>query len=443
MTEAEKKKGLLVRVAARLLALLVALGVLGGGGYAAYWLMTHKPRARRRKAKEEAALVRVMRAVNRKERVVVAGMGKVVAARQVDVAADVAGRVVTVGEALLPGGLVKAGEVMVRLERKDYELALKGREVDLKRGEAEVKARQVEVALREAETDKAKSNLEVEMGRRRAAEKEYRLFGEKVEREDERLILREPQVDAARAGVKAAEVGVDAARAACEVAKVGVEAAKVAVDVALWNLERTVVRAPFDGVVRARYAEVGARVAPGQRIATLVATDAFWLEVAVPKDQLRRLKIPGYNADDGSVVRIYDEAAWGRGAFRRGVVRRLLAWAEEKGQMAVLIVAVDDPLDLKRPVGERRPVLLGSMARVEMEGREVEGVVRLPWRALREGEYVWVMKDGRLKVKEADVVWSGREWVLVRGIENGEAVVVSDLAAPVEGMKLRVAEDGK
>ena len=161
----------------------------------------------------------------------------------------------------------------------------------------------------------------------------------------------------------------------------------------------------------------------------------------VPVDELRWIRIPGFNSESGSPVRVCYAAAWGPDVCRAGVVKRLMTDVESEGRMARLLVSVEDPLDLKTPQGERRPLILGGYVRVEIDGSTLPEVFRVRREHLRSGDTVWVMgPDDKLRIRDVTIAWSGSDDVCVRtGLSAGDRLVVSDLGAAVEGMMLRTA----
>jgi len=174
-------------------------------------------------------------------------------------------------------------------------------------------------------------------------------------------------------------------------------------------------------------------------MATLVGTDAYWVEVSVPVDELKWIRFPRSAGEAGSPVRVRDEAAWGPDVYRVGRVIRLESALEEQGRMARVLVSVPDPLGLADPSGKTPPLLIGSYVRAEIEGTDLENVVALDRNHLRNGNEVWVMNgDGELEIRQVEIAYRGRQQVLVSdGLEAGERIVTTDLPAPVEGMRLR------
>lgn len=392
----------LARWVGRALRALLLLAVLAGGiGLAYYWL-SRPPTARRRRPPTLARLVRIQPVRTHDEQVLVRAMGRVVPARSVRLAARVAGPVVEIDPRFDPGGEFSAGQTLLHIEDRDYQLAVQQRQAELTRTRAEAR---------------------IESGRQDIALREYELLGQEVTEDDRELLLREPQLAMAEAAVAAAQAALDKARL---------------------DLARTEVTAPFNAIVQRRAVEIGSQVNVGTELATLVGSDTYWVEVSVPVDELDWLNIPGHNSDTASPVRVLHPAAWGEdpNAFRRGRLLRLLPELEPQGRMARLLVAVTDPLHRTAPAGRRRPLLLDSYVRVAIEGRMLRDVVTVPRTALREGREVWVMTDeDTLAIRPVTLAWTGEDRVLVSaGLADGERLVVSELQAPVEGMALRLPE---
>jgi RND family efflux transporter MFP subunit len=324
-------------------------------------------------------------------------MGTVVPALEVVLQPQVSGEVLSISDELVPGGRFRKGDELLRIDPADYELA---------------------VRQRDSERAQAQSNVSIERGQQVIARREFELLGEPTGGDDSALMLRRPQLAAVQASLAMAEAALERARL---------------------DLARTRIRAPFNAIVQSREVNTGARVTPASTLATLVGTDRYWLELAVPVDQLRWLRIPGVTGSTGSAVRIYNETAWGAERFRRGRVIRLAGDLEPESRMARVLVAVDDPLALQAADAGAPVLLLNSYARAIIEGQTLNGVVSLDRALLRDQDRVWVLgEDGRLQIRRVTVAFRGLDSVLVSaGLGAGEQVVVTDLTVPVDGMPLR------
>lgn len=404
-TNESKPRSLPFRVLRGLIRYLLPVGLIVSAVVAAVWMVRSSPKAGRRTRKQKRArLVEVTSVESASHRVVVEAMGTVIPARRVTIHPQVQGKVIFMSEALTPGSEVSRGKRLLRIESSDYLLAVRQRQSDLA---------------------KARAELAQEKGRQAVAKKEYELLGKKVAGGDRDLMLRKPQLQTAKAAVAAAEAALARARL---------------------DLSRTTIRAPFNGVVDERHVNLGSRVTPQSRLVTLVGTDTYWVEVSVPVDELRWISFgdegtggEGKEKGEVSQVRVQDPAAWGEGAFRRGRVLKLKPSLEKQGRMARILVEIDDPLALKKKNSGKPKLIVDSYVKVEIGGGRIDSAVALPRKLLRDERTVWVLRpDGKLDIRDVDVAFRAQQRVYVTaGLEEGDRVVVTDLAAPVDGMPLR------
>lgn len=368
-------------------------------------LVTSKPEAERAERPSEGALVEAITVAPARHEVSVIAQGTVLPARRVLIQPEAAGRIVWLSNALVPGGRIRKGERIARIDAREYELS---------------------VEARRAEVSRARTELRLERSRQSIARKEWEMFGEKEsapaasEGDAGVLALREPQL---------------------ETAKVAVESAESALHQAELMLSKTTIVAPFNALVVQETAELGQLVTPQAQLATLVGTDQFWVQVAIPVEALASIDIPGVRGKtEGSVARVRQTVGGAR-IEREGKVVQLLPDLDAGGAMARILVEIEDPLGLTRPEGEL-PMLLNSYVDVEIGARALEDVIEIPRAALREGSRVYVVtSDQTLGIRTVSIAWRREKSVLVgSGLEGGDRVITSRLAAPAEGMPLRVAD---
>jgi RND family efflux transporter MFP subunit len=381
----------------RLLPLvIIAVGVLG-----AWWLVANRPRAQREQVEPIPPLVQVLEAKRSSEPVTVVAMGTVVPAKRVVLQPEVSGRIVTQSPQLQPGGLFKAGDVILRIDPRDYETAVKQQEAAVERAHLEV---------------------EIEKGRQVIAEREWKLLEEDISLDgaSQNLALRRPQQKNARVALEAAESMLEQAKL---------------------QLERTTVYAPFNAVVKEEFVDEGQLVNPQTQLATLIGTDRFWVQVSVPVDRLQWMAFSDAGKDEGFNVRVVQEVSADTRIELPGRLVRLLGDLDPVGRMARVLVEIEDPLGLKdKKNPERVPLMLGAYVRVEMEGRRAEEVFRVPRTAIREGDQLWIANEkDRLEVRPVEVFWRSKDTVLIRhGLREGDRVVTDTIPLPIPNMKLRV-----
>jgi RND family efflux transporter MFP subunit len=302
----------------------------------------------------------------------------------------------------VPGGRLKKGAVLVRIDSRAYQLAIK---------------------QQRAQLPNAQLQLEQEVGRTAVAEREWEILGKDQAEAHRSLVLREPHLAAA---------------------KENVEAVKSAIARAQLDLDRTVIRAPFNAAVIAEEAQVGQVVSPTRAIATLIGSDQFWVRVSVPVERLGQIRIPNVNASApdakaGSRVTVLQDLGGGRRIERTGHVLRLDTQLDPLTRTAQVIIGIENPLD---PPEGGIPLLPGAFVRVEIEGRTQVGVIVLPARAIHEGDTVWAVgADDRLARARVILGYSDADEVhVLEGLEPGTRVVTSPLALPIDGMQVSVRD---
>ncbi|SCZ51782.1 efflux RND transporter periplasmic adaptor subunit [Thiohalomonas denitrificans] len=361
-------------------------------------MMNSAPKAVRKPAEKTARLVEVMPVRMGDHVADIAAMGRVVAASEATLYPEVAGRITEVHERFVPGEQVQAGEELLRLDDADYRLTV----------------RQRRSALAQAEATLAR-----EQGQQQVARREYEMLGEQMAANERSLVLREPQLASAKATREDALAALDRARL---------------------DLTRTVVKAPFDGIITEKSVALGTRVSNTSPLLTLVATERFWVRVDLPVEALHQITVPNGSEEVGSIVKLR-RGDWPQGIYREGRVLRLNPRLDEQARMAQVLVEVHDPLaQLPEHRGLPR-LLINDYVEATITGRTLQETVALDRALLRGGNRVWLLENGELVIRPVEVVFRGREQVFLRGdLQTGDRVVSTDLSSPVAGMALRTSK---
>lgn len=383
---------------ARMILLAVAVLVVAVG--LAYALYTLRARPERTEPEVVPPVVETVTARPETVRFSVRSQGTVRPTTESALAAEVAGRVVSVSPKLREGAFFERGEVLVTLDPADYRLALRD-------AEAAVEQARARLQRVEAEAEVAREELDtLDPGRDATPLARY-----------------EPQLAEARAGLEAAEGARERSRLA---------------------LERTTIEAPYAGRVRSRQVDVGQVVAPGTPVATVFGTEAAEVELPVTKEEAGYL---GTALAFGDAVtpdlRIELEAELG------GVTHRWPATLVRTGgeiaprtRMVSLFARVDDPYR-REPGAAGPPLPPGLFVEARIPGREVEGAYALPPSALSSGGTLYVVDaEDRLRFRQVEVLRATEDRIVVgKGLEPGERVVVSRLDTVTDGMRVRTAAE--
>lgn len=369
---------------------LVILGVFGMRA-----LTATKPELKKRKPAAPIPMVRTIKVNTGPQPVHISGEGTVRPLREINLVPQVGGKVIHTSPSLVNGGKFSRGETLLRIDPVDYQLAVTS-------AEAKVKA--------------AESLLELTKEEASAAQEEWRLLhagGSKADIKPPPLVAKEPQLAAAQARL---------------------EADRADLNRALLNLERTELKAPFDGRVSQETVDIGQYVSPGQALATLYSTEAAEIVLPLEDEDAFWFHVPGFTPGNSpgspAVVRARiagSERTWA------GRVVRTQGKLDERTRMINVVVRVEKPY-VKKP-----PLAVGLFVTVDIEGRTLPKATIIPRSALHEDEVVWVVNaEGRLHFREVDVArFQGDEAIVQAGLEDGERVVTTPLKAVTDGMAVR------
>lgn len=383
----------------KLLKIVLPLLILAAGLLAARLMIVNRPEPMKTVLENPGALVQTVTVTRGERRVRVDGTGLVQPRQQVEIIPQVGGRVTDISPQLVAGGFVQKGELLLRIDEADYRLAID----------------KAEAALAKAEYE-----LATVAGQARVARQEWdRLDLAEGKTEANPLVLFEPQMKNAQASLLSA---------------------KAALRQAELDLERTVLRAPFAGVVRSKAADLGQVLRAGTPAAVLAGTAEAEVIVPLPLHELGWLQIPrpgdGQNGSPATVALV----TGGRTFQWRGRIVRSLGDVDPQSRMTRVVVAVDDPYGLQRKEAGRPPLAVGTFVQVTLQGELLPDVAVLPAAALRDGEQIWLMEDARLRFRPVQVVRRSRDEVVIgAGLQAGDQVVLTNVAGAAEGMKLRAA----
>jgi len=379
--------------------IFLSLTVIIAGIVGAVYITKSAPKARKRPPTRTTPLVQVVRVNPDNHGVTVAAMGTVIPAREITLEARVAGAIVATHPEFTVGGFLEKDSEVLRIDHQDYQVALTLARAKVKEAESKLKL------------------LEAESGSAREEWRQLYRDRNQVDNAPPPLVLKQPQLTAARAMLTAEEADVRKAQL---------------------NLARTRIRAPFNALVRTKHVDIGSQVSGQEKLAELVGTDEYWIQASIPMDRLNWIMIPRRPAEPGSKVRILHR----NGYEIAGTVTRLLGDLGSQGRMARILVEVQDPLNLKKGAKSQPALLIGEYVRIEIEGRKLQSAYRIPRTALRDNSMIWVVnQDSKLDIRHVETLWRDTKTVLLRkGLEPDDQLIVSDLPAPVNGMPVQVAE---
>jgi len=220
--------------------------------------------------------------------------------------------------------VVRKGQILLRLDDSDARLALARAEADYAKARrqfsqtaansgslaAQVAARDADIGQARAQLASAEASFgkaRIDLGRRSELAGSGAVSGEELTNAKNAYATAQANLALARAAVATASATTSAARenlAANQALIAGstidtspeVAAAKARVDQARLDLERTVIRAPIDGVVTNRQVQVGQRISAGSPVMTIVPTGSVYVDANFKEGQLAKVR-PGQKVE--------------------------------------------------------------------------------------------------------------------------------------------------
>ncbi|MEH6617138.1 MAG: efflux RND transporter periplasmic adaptor subunit [Porticoccus sp.] len=333
-----------------------------------------------------APKVQAMIAEPGQQQIVVYAQGTVQPKREIALAAQVPGQVVSVSEDFVDGGFFKQGDSLLQLDSRDYH---------------------IEAVRTKSRIAEAEQLLAMEKGRALQAKREWRDLGNKA---GNALFLREPQLKAAQAALEAAKADLD----------------QVNID-----LERTVIMAPFDGRIRDIQVNVGQYLSAGMKVAQVFSSDTAQIRLPLTASQTGLLSLP-LTPHQGNQLPVKLSAMFsGERHQWQGVISRTDASIDTRSRVMYGIVEVDKPFE------SNPPLVIGLFVNAEILGRTFDGVIVVPRMALYEKDKLLVVSDdNRLRIQSVRVLQDRGEVAFVTGVEAGDIILVDRPGYVVEGMKI-------
>ncbi len=372
--------------------------------------------------------------------VVISGYGEARAVDSVALTPKVAGEIVYLHPNLEVGNVIPEGELLYRIDQRDYIAAHE-------QGKAQVERLSIMVSVLKQQYESDSKRLETVRRTRDIALEEFKRDTSLYEEQDvgsgSMVNLSEINYRKAQDALEVVEQAIDLYPMRIREAEAGLRAAESALELAALSLERTEAHAPFKARVQHKQIEVGQAVAPGV-IVLLLANDSV-IELLVPIDSRdARLWLPFTEVDNGAAPNWFrpieplpcnihwtedpDAAAW------TGTLHRVQRFDPITRTVTVAVRVSEDTRTLDR---EGLPLIEGMFCRVEIPGIMMRNVYRLPRWVVSYDGHTYIAEGDRLRRQAVGVVRSqGEETYVDAGLSPGDLVVTTRLVDPVPGILL-------
>ena len=368
---------------ARRAILIAAIFAVASGG--AVGLSKLKPAPETREAVDVELLIDVLALERTTASFVVRSQGTVRPLTETVVSAEVSGTIVWVSPNLVAGGIFAQGEELLRIDPTNYEVAVE-------QARALLQQRQIEFDGAEQLRD---------LGYR--AETEW-------------------------------------ASAAAALASARADVVKANRD-----LERSVIRLPYDGMVRSKEADLGQYVNPGTRLGVTFATDYAEVRLPLTDQDLAFVELPAAGSAQAGNGPLVDLTAVRRGeaAHWPAQIVRTEGVVNEHSRVTYAVARIEDPYRLNSGSQAGSPLPMGTFVAASIEGTTVQSVIRVPRSSLRgNDQLLFIDDDSRLRIGTVDVLRADAQYAYLRGgARAGDRISLTAIETPINGMRVRTRGD--
>lgn len=306
------------------------------------------------------------------------------------------GQIIYISSKFLGGGFFDTDEVILKIDPSDYELALAQAEVNVARAE---------------------QTLSVESEQAELARLDWDKYGEG---EPTDLVLRIPQLREAEAGLRGAKANYETQRI---------------------RLERTQVKAPYPLMIGTKQVDLGQIVGNNQNLANIFGTEEAEIRMPLSQRQMDLLsakKVGILPESEYLDVKVRDLTREGDIVWD-ATIKRIESNIDRMSRVYFAVATVDDPMNLESEK-ETPPLLPGVFVDLEVMGKKIENVYRVPAKAMRDDNNIYYYEDEKLLTKPVEVLDRNQDVItIISGITNEDKIVTSPPFSYVPGMKSTIA----
>lgn len=341
----------------------------------------------------------VIEVVKEDIRIPIQAQGTVTPLRETTLVSEVNGSIVEASPAFNVGGYLSKGDILLRIDPRNY---------------------QTRLLQAQASLESANSILAQEKGRAQVALKEWEKLpaGSQRSQAAKDLYLRKPQMGQAEAQYLAATADMNTARD---------------------DLERTIIRAPYDALISKKSSELGQYVGTGTPLAEIFSVDYAEVRLAVPQSKLAYIDLPSLASEKsiGTQIDLYTDVS-GSVSHWNATMDRTEGTYDERSRVLFTVARVKDPYALVET--DKTPLRIGTFVNANIEGKLQKDLVALPRYILRAGNHLWVVDESsQLRNRKISILRTGGEIMYVTaGLENGDLVSSTALDGTFAGATVKI-----
>ncbi len=410
--------------------IIIMIAVLAGSVYAMNWMVSTTPERSKRPPFSSVYAIAAETVSLKDHRPTIRVFGQATAARSVDLKALVGGEIVSVNTAVRAGARLSEGEKLLEIDRFDYEIALAEANTNLAQTQATIAEIDARLASESDQLGIAREQLvlaQKDLERAKSLEQSGSVTAKSVE---DRMLITIQR----RQAVNQRENNILIAKAQKTQQVTALERLDWKIKQAERKLDDTVLRAPFDSIVRSTSAEIGKTVNTNETLFSIYSADSLEARFTVTDAQYGRIA-----ADADPLIGRPISAIWTIGGadreFSGEIVRVGSDIVSDRGGVEIFA-----SLDMPATGLSMRP---GAFLEISVTDRLYPKSVLLPESAIYGSDTVYVVVDGKLEPRSVRILaYDGQNVVVDGDLKDGNMVMTTRLSDVGPGLAVAINAGG-
>lgn len=358
------------------------------------------PKPAKKPPEINAPLVQVIKLDSQDITFNISSQGTVTPRTETRLISEVSGVITNVADKFNVGGFFSKGETLLVIDDISYTAA---------------------VLQAQSQKDAATATLIEEQAKSDQKKEEWLLSGKPLEQAPV-LALRIPQLQQAKAGLKAAQANLQDAKI---------------------KLKRTVIKAPYDALVKAKSVDIGQYVSMGSALASVFAVDYAEVRLPIKQNDILFLNLPRVNQSQNNASKVDIKFQLGNATFSiSSQLTRYEGEVDPASRVHYVIAQINDPYQIKSD--RKSPELrMGMYVNANISGKKMAAITAIPRSSVYGENTIYLVdSDNKLHIEKISVFRTDAEHVYTRDIIDANLqLVITKLSTPVNGMALRLTSD--
>ena len=363
--------------------------------------------------------------------------GTVKPRKLVKITAEVSGRISYIHPSFIEGGEIEKDQVLIRIDQRTYKLNRQTGEVRIRQAKTDIEQLKQDIANLKNDIKLSSANLklvEKELKRTKALSENQFASKNSLDRAEQQYLQAKIQFQNLSNRLSLTDTLMEQKINALDMANVDFQKADLA-------LEKTSIVYDFDGFILNKSAEIGEYINPGQIMGSIYEKGNLDVDVRIPLENLRWIesffeegKTPKAKVTMANLDKM-QPFVWD------AEVVRIKASIDETTRTLPMTLEIRKPELKLKNIFELKP---GAFVKCSIIGETYKDIFVLPRYLLKRENILYTINSGHLKMKKVGILRKFEDEIYIdNGLNSGDKIIVSPLPGALDGMELKIKQNGK